>query len=119
MAVAIRLKRMGRIRKAFYRVIVTDSRKPRQGVTVDDLGYYDPMIDPVNIQIDEEKALAWLKKGAQPTDTARSLLSKSGILQKFHEQSHPPTESKEEETQEVEKEVEQEVEQPDSESDDE
>ncbi len=109
MAVSIRLKRMGRKRKPFYRVIIADSRKPRQGVAVDDLGYYDPMTEPVQIQIDEEKALTWLGEGAIPTETAKSLLSKSGILQKFHKQSHPGEEDEEKTPIE---------EQPDSESDD-
>lgn len=86
MAVAIRLKRTGRKSKPFYRVIVADERSPRQGKFADDLGYYDPMQEPAQIQIDEEKALMWLKDGAKPTETARSLLSKAGILQKFHDQ---------------------------------
>ena len=89
MAVAIRLKRMGRKKKPFYRLVVADERNPRQGLDIDDLGYYDPMQDPVNLQIDAEKALAWLKDGAKPTDTARSLLSKVGIMKKFHEQRYP------------------------------
>ena len=77
---------MGRKKKPFYRVVVADERNPRQGKFVDNLGYYDPMKEPAQIQIDEEKALTWLKEGAKPTETARSLLSKIGILQKFHEQ---------------------------------
>lgn len=97
MAVSIRLKRMGRKRKPFYRVVVADSRTPRQGVTVDDLGYYDPMTEPVQIQIDEEKAVTWLKEGAVPTNTARSLLSKVGVLRKFQGQDQPPEEDDEEE----------------------
>ena len=109
MAVSIRLKRMGRKRKPFYRVIVADSRTPRQGVTVDDLGFYDPMTDPVRIQIDEEKALTWLSKGAIPTDTTRNLLSRIGVMRKLHEQGQPDEEGKEEKAT-----VE---EQPDSESD--
>ena len=111
MAVSIRLKRMGRKRKPFYRVIVADSRTPRQGVAVDDLGYFDPMIEPVNIQIDEEKALTWLSQGAIPTDTARNLLSRIGVLRKFHEQNQPDAGGKEEDAT-----VE---EQPDSEPDEE
>jgi small subunit ribosomal protein S16 len=77
-------------------VIVADERNPRQGKFIDNLGYYDPMKEPAQIQIDEEKALMWLKEGAKPTDTARSLLSKAGILQRLHQQrqSH-----KEDETQ--------------------
>ena len=93
MAVSIRLKRLGRKRLPFYRVIIADSRTPRQGVTVDDLGYYDPMKDPVQIQIDEEKALTWLSKGARPTETVRSLLAKAGVLQRFHQQRQPGAEA--------------------------
>ena len=89
MAVSIRLKRMGRKKKPFYRVVVADSRTPRQGVAIDDLGYYNPMTDPVQIQIDEEKALTWIKEGAIPTDTAKSLLSKVGILKKLQGQDEP------------------------------
>ena len=94
MAVAIRLKRTGRKSKPFYRVIVADERSPRQGKSVDNLGYYDPMQEPAQIQIDEEKALMWLKDGAKPTETARSLLSKAGILQKLHEQRQSHKEDK-------------------------
>lgn len=86
MAVAIRLRRMGRKKKPSYRVIVADERNPRQGKFVDNLGYYDPMQDPIQIEIDEEKALIWLNEGAKPSGTVRSLMSKVGILQKFHEQ---------------------------------
>ncbi len=106
MALAIRLRRMGRKKKPFYRVIVADKREPRQGRLVDDLGYYNPMTDPAQVQINEEKALIWLKNGAEPTETARSLLSKAGILKKFHEsrvaedeenlQGQSPEEDKEE-----------------------
>ncbi len=124
MAVSIRLKRMGRKRKPFYRVVVADSRTPRQGVAVDDLGYYDPMTEPVQIQINEEKALTWLKEGAVPTETARSLLSKTGILRKFHGQDQPAGEGDEEETpaeetpaEEIPAEETPAVEQPDDESD--
>lgn len=86
MAVSIRLKRMGRKGHPFYRIVVADERNPRQGRYIDDIGYYDPMKDPAEIQINEEKALTWLGKGTVPTGTVRSLLSKAGILQKFHEQ---------------------------------
>jgi small subunit ribosomal protein S16 len=87
--VAIRLKRYGRKKRPFYRVVVADTRDPRQGTSVDNIGYYDPLTNPSQIQINEEKALKWLNDGAQPTDTVKSLLSKAGILQKFHEQKHP------------------------------
>lgn len=88
LAVSIRLKRLGRKKKPFYRVIVADSRSPRQGKAVDDLGHYDPLKEPAEIQIDEDKALMWLKEGAQPTETVRSILSRAGVLRRFHEQRH-------------------------------
>ena len=85
MAVRIRLKRMGAKKRPFYRVVVADSRSPRDGRFIEEIGYYDPIRQPAEIKIDEEKALQWLQRGAQPSDTARSLLSKAGVLQKFHE----------------------------------
>ena len=88
MAVSIRLRRMGRKKKAFYRIVVADERNPRQGLFIDDLGYYDPMLEPAQVEINEEKALTWLKQGAKPTDTVRTLLSKAGILRKIHAETH-------------------------------
>jgi len=85
MAVRIRLKRMGAHKKPFYRVVVSDSRSPRDGRFIDEIGYYNPVSEPVQLKIDEEKALKWLQNGAQASDTARSLLSKAGVLKKFHE----------------------------------
>lgn len=85
MAVRIRLKRMGAKKRPFYRVVVADSRSPRDGRFIEEIGYYDPLREPVEIKIDVEKALKWLQNGAQPSDTARSLLSKAGVMQKFHE----------------------------------
>lgn len=84
MAVKIRLKRMGAKRKPFYRVIVADSRSPRDGRFIDTIGTYDPMTVPASVKINEEKALEWLGNGAQPSDTVRSLFSQVGILEKFH-----------------------------------
>ena len=81
MAVKIRLRRMGRKKRPFYRVIVADSRSPRNGRFIEEIGWYDPLQDPGEIRIDEEKAKKWLATGAQPTDTARSLLKKSGIIE--------------------------------------
>jgi len=86
LALAIRLKRMGRKKRPFYRVVVADKRNPRQGLAVADLGYYNPMVDPAAIEIDVEKALKWLADGAIPTATVKSLLSKTGVLSKFHGQ---------------------------------
>ena len=78
--VKIRLKRMGAHKQPFYRVIVADSRSPRDGKFIEELGYYDPLKDPVEINIDAEKAQKWLANGAQPTETAKALLKKSGII---------------------------------------
>ncbi len=83
MATKIRLRRMGAKKSPFYRVVVADSRSPRDGRFIEELGYYDPGTTPATIKIDEEKALKWLSNGAKPTETAQSLLKKVGILQKF------------------------------------
>ena len=80
--VKIRLRRMGAHRKPFYRVIVADSRTPRNGRFIEEIGYYDPMQDPAVIKIDADKARDWLAKGAQPTDTVRDLFKKSGVVEK-------------------------------------
>jgi small subunit ribosomal protein S16 len=80
--VKIRLRRMGRKNRPFYRVVVADSRSPRDGRFIDIVGHYNSLTDPATIDIDEEKALKWLRYGAQPTDTVRSLLSKLGIMDK-------------------------------------
>jgi small subunit ribosomal protein S16 len=83
MAVKIRLKRMGSKKKPFYRLVVADSRAPRDGRFIEELGYYNPISEPVQLKIDEEKAVKWLLTGAQPTDTVKVLLDKQGIIQKF------------------------------------
>lgn len=88
MAVKIRLKRMGSKRNPFYRIVVADSRSPRDGRQIEQIGTYNPVVDPVEVKIDEEKALKWLANGAKPSDTVRNLLSKQGIMQKFHEQKN-------------------------------
>lgn len=80
MAVKIRLRRMGAKKAPFYRVVVADSRYPCDGRFIEELGYYNPLTDPVEIKIDAEKAQTWIKNGAQPTDTVRALLKKSGAL---------------------------------------
>lgn len=85
MAVRIRLKRMGAHKAPFYRVVVSDSRSPRDGRFIEEIGIYNPVAQPAQVQIDEEKALKWLQNGAQASDTVRSLLSKAGVLKKFHE----------------------------------
>lgn len=82
MAVKIRLTRMGDKKSPFYRVIVADSRAPRDGKFIDIIGTYNPLADPAQINIDKDKATKWLKNGATPTETAKSLLVKSGIIEK-------------------------------------
>ena len=83
--VKIRLKRMGAKRKPFYRVVVADSRTPRDGRSLEQLGYYDPLTEPATIKIDEEKVVKWLNKGAQPSDSARQLLRRMGVLERYAE----------------------------------
>lgn len=80
MAVKIRLKRMGAKKAPFYRVVVADSRFPRDGRFIEELGYYNPMKNPAEIVIDNEKAQKWISNGAQPTDTVKDLLKKSGAI---------------------------------------
>ena len=84
MAVKIRLTRMGRKKAPFYRVVVADSRSPRDGKVIDSIGTYNPLTTPAEIKIDEEAAQKWLDNGAIPTDTVRSLFSKAGIMEKYH-----------------------------------
>ena len=81
MAVKIRLKRMGMKKMPFYRVVVADERAPRDGRFIEEIGYYNPMTEPATVKIDAEKAQQWIKNGAQPTETARTLLKKSGIIE--------------------------------------
>ncbi len=81
MAVKIRLKRMGMKKKPFYRVVVADERSPRDGRFIEEIGTYNPMTQPAEIKIDTEKAVQWMKNGAQPTDTVRILLKKTGAIQ--------------------------------------
>ena len=77
--VKIRLRRMGAKKAPFYRVVVADSRYPRDGRFIEELGYYNPLTEPATIKIDVEKAENWIKNGAQPTDTVRDLLKKAGL----------------------------------------
>jgi small subunit ribosomal protein S16 len=83
MAVKIRLKRIGAKKAPFYRLVVADSRSPRDGRFIEEIGYYNPLTDPADIKIDQEKAVKWLKTGAQPSDTVKSLFKKAGILDKL------------------------------------
>ena len=85
MAVKIRLKRMGAKKNPFYRIVVADSRSPRDGRFIEILGNYDSTKEPAIVNIDEAKVLDWMNKGAQPTDTVKNLLSKQGIMAKFAE----------------------------------
>lgn len=80
MAVKIRLRRMGQKKAPFYRVVVADSRSPRDGRFIEEIGYYDPMTNPANVKIDADKAKKWLDNGAQPTETVKSLLKKAEII---------------------------------------
>ena len=80
MAVKMRLRRMGAKKAPFYRVIVADSRSPRDGRFIEEIGYYNPLTEPAEIKIDAEKAKKWIANGAQPTDTVKSLLKKSNIV---------------------------------------
>jgi small subunit ribosomal protein S16 len=77
---------MGSKRNASYRLVVADSRKPRDGRFIEELGYYNPTTEPATVKIDEERALKWLQDGAMPSNTVKSLLKKEGILAKFNEQ---------------------------------
>ena len=80
MAVKMRLRRLGAKKAPFYRVIVADSRSPRDGRFIEEIGYYNPLTEPAEIKIDAERAKKWLGNGAQPTETVKSLLKKSGIV---------------------------------------
>ncbi len=84
--VKIRLNRMGAKRQPFYRIVVADSRSPRDGRFIEIVGNYDPTKNPAIVNVDEEKVMAWIKNGAQPTDTVRSILSKQGIMKKIHQE---------------------------------
>ena len=78
--VKIRLRRMGAKKAPFYRIVVADSRFPRDGRFIEEIGTYNPLKEPADIKVDAEKAQDWIKNGAQPTDTVRSLLKKAGVL---------------------------------------
>ncbi len=80
MAVKIRLRRMGAKKAPFYRIVVADSRFPRDGRFIEEIGYYNPMTEPAEIKIDADKAATWIKNGAQPTETVKALLKKNEII---------------------------------------
>ncbi len=83
MAVKIRLRRMGTKQTPFYRLVVADGRTARDGRFLESLGTYDPLKNPVALKVDADKALHWLQRGAQPTDTVRTLLRKAGVMQRL------------------------------------
>jgi len=85
--VKIRLRRMGAKKHPFYRLVVADSRSPRDGRFIEHLGYYDPMTEPAQVKIDVDKVMKWLQQGAQPSEAARSLLKREGILERRAEKS--------------------------------
>ena len=78
--VKVRLRRMGSTHSPFYRIVVADSRAPRNGAFIEEIGYYNPLAQPAEIKVDVEKAKKWIGNGAQPTDTVRTLLKQSGVL---------------------------------------
>jgi small subunit ribosomal protein S16 len=84
MSVKIRLKRMGAKKTPFYRIVVADSRSPRDGRQIETVGTYNPLTKPAEVKINEELALQWLQNGAKPSDTVRNLFSDKGIMEKYH-----------------------------------
>lgn len=98
--VKLRLRRMGRKKKPIYKIVAADSRAPRDGRFIEEIGHYNPNIDPMEIKVEESRALYWLKTGAQPTSTVRNLLSREGIILKWH------LEKKKADSETIEKEVE-------------
>ena len=81
MAVKIRLKRMGAKKKPFYRIVVADSRSPRDGRFIEEIGTYDPLKDPAEVKVDGEKVKSWIANGAQPTESVKTLLKKASVLE--------------------------------------
>jgi small subunit ribosomal protein S16 len=88
MAVKIRLRRMGAKKRPFYRIVVADSRAPRDGRFIEEIGYYNPISQPREIKIDQEKAAQWLKRGAKPSDTVKALFKSEGVYQNLEEVSN-------------------------------
>ena len=80
MAVRIRLNKMGAKKRPFYRLVVADSRAPRDGRFIEIIGHYNPIVDPIELVVDKEKAADWIKKGAQPSETVKRLLKKAGVI---------------------------------------
>lgn len=85
MAVKLRLKRMGAKKAPFYRIVAADSRFPRDGRSIETIGFYNPTTEPATIKVDTELALKWLNNGAQPSDTVRNILSNQGVMKAYHD----------------------------------
>lgn len=85
MSVKIRLKRMGSKKRPFYRIVVADSRSPRDGRFIENVGTYNPLLESDKVTLEEESIMSWLQNGAQPSDTVRNILSDAGIMKKLHE----------------------------------
>jgi SSU ribosomal protein S16P len=94
--VRIRLTRMGKRHMPFYRIVVVDSRKRRDGAYIESLGYYNPLRKPAEIKVNVERAVEWILKGAQPSETAANILSKAGVLAKVHEMKYGKREKSDE-----------------------
>jgi small subunit ribosomal protein S16 len=90
MSVKIRLKRVGKTKAPSYRVVVADSRSPRDGRIIENIGWYNPLVEPSAIHIDEEKAFKWLNVGAQPTDSVTSLLKRTGAMERYEQTKSTP-----------------------------
>lgn len=88
MAVKLRLKRMGAKQNPFYRIVAADSRAPRDGRFIEEVGYYNPTKQPAVVKLDEELVMKWLRNGAQPSDTVRNIFSNAGIMTKFHNEKN-------------------------------
>ncbi len=84
MAVKIRLKRMGAKKAPFYRIVVADSRSPRDGKIIEQVGTYNPLTEPAEVKVDSDLTIKWLQNGAIPTDTVKNILSKAGVMEKYH-----------------------------------
>lgn len=85
MSVKIRLKRMGSKKRPFYRIVVADSRSPRDGRFIESVGTYNPLTEPETVTLKEDQIMSWLSNGAQPSATVKNILSRQGIMKKFHE----------------------------------
>ncbi|MDT6980777.1 30S ribosomal protein S16 [Levilactobacillus zymae] len=85
MSVKIRLKRVGSKKRPFYRIVVADSRSPRDGRFIENVGTYNPVVNPAEVKLNEESIMNWLNNGAQPSDTVKNLLSNAGIMKQYHE----------------------------------